>query len=578
MNSDSSSETNLVIITTKDRFKLFCKTYWRMLVVLIAPILLSPVFFIGANNAYKGFFVFLLMVVYWTLDVLHPSVLAILPIGLSCIMNGIGNSFITEMYIRNDLLDCIGIMMITIAIENSNVHRRVALKVLLVFGCSHYRLSFLIMFMSMFVSMWISSILACGLMMPLVKAILMELEKMGIIEIYQTIGKAQQKSNRHEIIAPRPSDFTVFYFLGMAYSSSIGGMATMLGSQTNQIFKVYCETIFPIGPKIEFPHFMLLNLPAVLVMETLLYLWMNFNFLGMFRARSDVEIGMTEEEAQYIDTLLATQYQQLGKIKFQEYVVSAIVVLTCFLHATTSSAHIDHSLLGTTNQFHHHLRVSTPCMMCVVLLFMMPINLDFLKYFKRRTDGNMEPLPTTQTKSCLNWSMLRRDIHWSVPLIIAGSCTLFESLRDSEMNAEFEKFLLMFQGWSRSAVVFVIVVFCKALTEFATNFCVVYAILPSIAKVAVVSDVNPHCLMMAATLASSLPFHLMTGSPVNAMVCAYVHIPPWKMMYAGIGPSVIAIIVVWFTVAVWSTAIWTDITLDPEWADVNVFKIFKTRV
>lgn len=46
-------------------------------------------------------------------------------------------------------------------------------------------------------------------------------------------------------------------------------------------------------------------------------------------------------------------------------------------------------------------------------------------------------------------------------------------------------------------------------------------------------------------------------------------------MYAGLGPSLIAIIVVWLTVAVWSTAIWTDITLDPDWSDVNVFQIFR---
>uniref|UniRef100_A0A2A4JZ45 Citrate transporter-like domain-containing protein n=1 Tax=Heliothis virescens TaxID=7102 RepID=A0A2A4JZ45_HELVI len=517
------------------------------------------------------------MVVYWTLDVLHPCVLAILPIGLSCILNGIGNSFISEMNIRNDLLDCIGIMMITIAIENSHVHRRIALKVLLVFGCSHYRLSFLLFFTSMFLSMWISSILACGLMMPIVKAILIELEKMGIIEIYQTIGKAQQKSSRHESNVPRPSDFTVFYFLGIAYSSTIGGMATMLGSQTNQIFKIYCETIFPVGPKIEFPHFMLLNLPGVLVMETLLYLWMNFNFLGMFRARSDVEIGMTEEEAQYIDTLLATQYHQLGKLKFQEFVVTTIVLLACLLQATISSVHIDNSL-HSSDQFHNHLTVSSPCLMCVVLLFMMPVNLDFLKHFKRRTDGNIDPLPTTQTKSCLNWNMVRRDIHWSIPIIIAGSSSLFESLRDSGMHIEFVKFLLMFHGWPSPALLFVIVILCKMLTEFASNFCVVYAVLPSIAKVSVFCDVNPHYLMLAATLASSLPFHLVTGSPVNAMVCAYVHIPPWRMMYAGIGPSIIAIVAVWFTVAVWSTAIWSDITFNPEWALINIFKIFTKGV
>ncbi|CAD0204343.1 unnamed protein product [Chrysodeixis includens] len=479
-----------------------------------------------------------MMIVFWTLDVLHPSVLAIIPIGLSCIMDGFGKSFISEMYIRNDLLDCFGVLMIVIAIENCNVHKRLALKVLLVFGCSHFRLSFLLFFTSTFISMWISNTLACGLMMPIVKAILLELEKLGILEMYQTIGKAKQISTRHE------------------------------------------QRIFPAAPKIEFPHFMLLNLPGVLVMETLLYLWMNFNFLGMFRNRSTIEVAMTEEESQYMNTLLATQYHQMGKLKFHEFAVASVAILACLLQATLSTAHIDHAVPSNTD-FHNHFRVSSPCITCVVILFLMPTHLDFMKYFKKKSgqdpvqNENNEPLPTTQSKSCLNWDMVRQEIHWSVLLIIAGSSTLFESLKDSGMHAEFEAFLLMFKGWPPFALVFVIVVFCKILTEFASNFCIVYGLLPNIARVSVMCGTNPHYLMMAATLASSLPFHLVTGASVNAMVCAYVHIPPWRMMYAGLGPSLISIIVVWLTVAVWSTAIWTDITLDPDWSDVNVFQIFR---
>ncbi|KAH9640548.1 hypothetical protein HF086_001597 [Spodoptera exigua] len=204
-------------------------------------------------------------------------------------------------------------------------------------------------------------------------------------------------------------------------------------------------------------------------------------------------------------------------------------------------------------------------------------------------DENHEPLPITQTKSCLNWNLVRRNIHWSVPLIIAGSSNLFESLRDSEMLLEFEKFLLIFKGLPASALVFIVVLFCKILTEFASNF-----------SVSVLCDVNPHYLMMASTLASCLPFHLVTGAPVNAMVSAYVNIPPWKMvskflnisimqnnliegtssrpqMYAGLGPSVISVIVVWFTVAVWSNAIWTDITISPQWAHTNIFGILNKQ-
>ncbi|CAG5047149.1 unnamed protein product [Parnassius apollo] len=137
------------------------------------------------------------------------------------------------------------------------------------------------------------------------------------------------------------------------------------------------------------------------------------------------------------------------------------------------------------------------------------------------------------------------------------------------MTEEFEKFLLLFSGWPAPALVLIVIVFCKLLTEFACNSCVAHVMLPHIAKLSVMSKVNPHYLMLAATLSTSLPFHLMTGTPANAMVLAYVHVPPRNMLRAGIGPSIIAVIVIWFTVTMWSKAIWTEINLFLKWADMN---------
>ncbi|CAB3246045.1 unnamed protein product [Arctia plantaginis] len=338
----------------------------------------------------------------------------------------------------------------------------------------------------MFLSMWISNVLACGFMMPLVKAILAELEKMGILEIYQIIGKAQQISIRHED-----------------------------------------------------------------------------------RNQNEIALQMTEEEAQYIDTLLATQYHQLGQIKFHEFAVATVVMLTLVLQPIDSTVRIDHQ--GDAG-YHDQIYVSSPCLMGVILLFIMPVNLDFLKFFKWGSESS-DPLPRTQSKSCLNWALLNSEMNWSVPIILAGSSTLFESLRDSGMTDEFEAFFLHFANLPLTATIFVTVFFCKILTEFASSSVVVYGLLPSVAKMSIVCDINPHYMMLAVTLGSCLSFHLVTGAAVNAMVCSYAHIPPWRMMSAGLGPSVIAVVVVWFTVAIWSTAIWTDINLYPQWADINIFKM-----
>ncbi|XP_050353244.1 protein I'm not dead yet-like isoform X2 [Nymphalis io] len=459
-------------------------------------------------------------------------------------------------------------MLIILAIEHSLVHRRIAIKILLLFGCSHYRLSFVLFLSTMVLSMWCTNSIACGLMMPLVKSILKELEQMGILDVFEVEG-VLHNYNRKDKNSPRPTDFTIFYFLGIAYSSTIGGMSTIIGSETNRIFKNYCELIFPQSPAIEGPQLMLLTLPGVLIMEMFLYLWLNFYFLGMLRVQNytALQTTLTGDEEQYITILLKTKYQQLGKIKFHEGVVGAIVILTALFQLIISSTY-DRKHYYTFNV----LNSSTPSLISVLILFIMPVNLDCLKFFKSKE--NSEPTPTSPSNGCLTWSLVTDNMEWSVLFVIGSSNIIFEAMRESKMTDEFEKFLLLFTNLPVPVMALAIVVFCKFMTEFGSNASVIYCLLIHIARVSVKTKVNPLYLMICATLSTSLPFHLITGTPSNAMVAAYVNIPPRKMMIAGIGPSIVAILTNLFTVCVWSKAIWPDIGNFPDWTHTAHFNEF----
>ncbi|XP_047999358.1 protein I'm not dead yet-like [Leguminivora glycinivorella] len=468
-----------------------------------------------------------------------------------------GTGYIQQVYMCNEVLDCVGVMMLMAAVENSQIHKRAALRLLITIGCSHYRLSLVLFFSAMFLSMWIPNTVACGLLMPLVKALLQELEKMGIVDMYQTTNKTQQKPQKLELSRPKPTDFTVFYFLGIAYSCSIGGMGTLHGSQANQIFKEYSELLFPKLGKITFPQFMLLTLPGVLVTETLLYIWMNSFFLKIFRS-SDVAIptGLTEEEARYIKTLLQNQYTQMGRIKFHDIVVATAVVLTVALQMLTSTLRLASG--PRSGEINMHVRVSAPTIFCILLLFIIPSDLEFLKFFKKRNYATHRRLPTAPSKACLNWTVVKDNMMWGVLFTVGGSCVSFEALKRSGMTAEFGRALQMVCNWPSPVVVLVVIIFSKVLTEFASNSCVVYAVLPEIAELSIKSYTHPHYLMLAATLASSMAAHLAPSTPCLTMVSQYVHISTWRMMSAGVGPSVIAVIVTWFTVTLWSKVIISD--------------------
>lgn len=87
---------------------------------------------------------------------------------------------VTMLYWKETTLMLIGSIMIAIAIEYSNLHRRIAMYAMLIIGCSQRRITFALMFVTTFISMWISNAATCAMMLPIGTAVLEELESVGI--------------------------------------------------------------------------------------------------------------------------------------------------------------------------------------------------------------------------------------------------------------------------------------------------------------------------------------------------------------------------------------------------------------
>ncbi|XP_061382496.1 protein I'm not dead yet-like isoform X4 [Danaus plexippus] len=379
---------------------------------------------------------------------------------------------------------------------------------------------------------------------------------MGVLEIFEPHKLGD--SSRYDVVEAKPSDFTIFYFLGIAYSSSIGGVSTFIGSESNKLFKNYCSTVFPKSPNLEAPHFTLLTLPGVLLMEICLYLWLNFYFLGMMRVQnySSLQASLTSEEQQYVGTLLEAQYTRLGRISLHEMIVGSFVILTAILQASINLTDlvVDRETLKINSYMH------SPSIICAALFFITPVNLDFIKNF--RHNGNI--IRVNAIKNCLSWPLIRKNIHWSALFITASNNVIFEAMTYTKMNDKFVKFLWMCHDLPAPALAFIVILFCKIMTEFANNADVATCLLPCIANLSILTKINPRYLMIGATLTISLPFHLLPASPAYAMVAAYAGIPPSKMMIAGIGPSVAAILINLFTTTVWSKVIWPDVDTYPD--------------
>lgn len=220
------------------------RTYWRSIIVIVLPLVLLPVFVLDNKAELRCLYVVLLMAGYWVTEALPLPVTALIPMVLFPLMGILDSDQTSLCYLKETNMMFVGGLVIAIAVEHCNLHRRVALFVILLVGCSPRRLNFGLVAVAMFVSMWISNTAAIAMMCPIMEATLKELEAQGIGDVFEKDEVENGKDVKEvPLEQKRPSNTTICYFLSAAYAASIGGLGCIVGSGTNLTFKGTFETI-----------------------------------------------------------------------------------------------------------------------------------------------------------------------------------------------------------------------------------------------------------------------------------------------------------------------------------------------
>ena len=136
--------------------------------------------------------------------------------------------------------------MMALAMEKWNLHKRIALKLLVMIGVSPGRILLGFMATSAFLSMWISNTATTMMMIPIVLSIVVSLEE--------------------NLSKKTISKYATGLFLAIAYSASIGGMSTLVGSPTNLVCPRILTLLYPGAPEISFTGWMIFALPISVIM------------------------------------------------------------------------------------------------------------------------------------------------------------------------------------------------------------------------------------------------------------------------------------------------------------------------
>lgn len=538
--------------TLKQRMCLFFSIYWKAMIVVLTPILLLPIPIINDGRAYRCMYVVLIMAIYWVLELLPLPVTSMLPIVLFPTMGILDSDKTCAAYMKETNMMFMGGLMIAAGVQHSKLPKRVALWTVQVVGCSHRRLNFGLTFVTMFISMWVSNAAATTMMVPIVEAILEVLEQQGLGDVYINKKKNTTAENGKEIKpvkgvdeeSPMPSDITICYYLSIAYASTIGGCGTLVGTATNSAFKGIFDSEFPeYANSVNFFWFMAYSTPAMLLMQLLIWISLQVTFMGMFRSKSEAarKVNLASSGSSTTMKVIKEQYRNLGPATFHEWASGLLFILAVFLYIFRKPGF----MLGWADVLTTmKVKDGVTSMFIVIMMFILPMSTDFLKFFS--ASSSYEELAATKpAPGVVTWKILKEKIPWGLLFLLGGGFALAEGSKATGLSAMIGSSLQGLAGMPHWLVLLVVVLVTQFITEFTSNVAIANLILPVLANMARVLEIDPRYLMIPATLACSMAFHMPVGTPPNAIVAGVAHIPTSKMAVGGIGPKLITTLIVW---------------------------------
>ncbi len=187
--------------------------------------------------------VVVLMSIWWISEAIPVYVTAFLPLVLYPLLKIMKPAQTAANYGHNYALMFLAVFFLAKAIETQNLHKRIALTIINMFGTSRKKIIFSMMVATALVSMWIANVTTALMMLPIALAIV----------------------SKDEEIEGKNNSFATALMLSIAYSASIGGLATLIGSPTNMIFVGIFEKLFPKAPPISFFTWLKIGIPILLI-------------------------------------------------------------------------------------------------------------------------------------------------------------------------------------------------------------------------------------------------------------------------------------------------------------------------
>jgi len=474
----------------------------------------------GAPAATYTAAVAMVMAAWWITGALPLAATSMLPIVLFPLLSIMPAKEVAPLYLTDITFLYMGGFLVALAMERWDLHRRMALRLMMVFGVRPRMLLLGFLAPTFFISMWITNSAATMMMLPIATSIIASLEE--------------------QIEARTARRYAAGLYLGIAYSASIGGAATLIGTPTNLSFTRMLALSFPNAPEITFGQWFLFSFPTAIVLEAVLWLVLAWIFCPR---------GMKVDIAP--DTV-REHYRRLGPMTLAQKMLLASFVTMATLWFTRSGFDLGSvSIPGWAQLFPNPDFISdgTVAIAIALLLFILPAR-D----------------PAAPGVRILDWNTAKR-VPFDIVLLFGGGFALAQGFMKSGLSAWVGGELSALGGLHPLVVVIGVTAAVCFLSELTSNVATAEMVLPILAALAVAIHVHPFMLMIPATLAASYAFMLPAGTPPNAIVFGTGKIQMGEMIRTGFILNLAGILIVTVGVVVLGKAVFgVDLTELPAWA------------
>ncbi len=422
--------------------------------------------------------------VWWITEAIPIAVTSLLPIILFPLTGALSLNETTASFGHRYIFLYIGGFILAIAIERWNLHKRIALTIINIIGTNIKTIILGFMVATAFLSMWISNTATTVMMLPI-----------GMAIVAQLIDNPNTIENENRI-------FGKALMLAIAYSASIGGISTLIGTPPNLVLAGIVQETY--GIEITFSKWIVFGLPISIIL--LFICWKYLTEISFKFKQTSFPGGRTE---------IKKHLTSLGKLSYEEKMVLIVFV-------ATGLAWILRSFI--LNKFIPQLDDTIIAIIAGVSLFLIPASKE-----KKRT--------------ILNWKEAV-NLPWGILLLFGGGLALAQGFKISGLAEWIGGQMTLLNGVALILLLLVLIAAVNFLTEITSNLATTAMMLPILAPLALGIDVHPYILMVGATVAASCAFMLPVATPPNAVVFGSGQLTIYDMVRSGIWMNIISIILV----------------------------------